>query len=358
MILGVGRYVREHGGWDLLHGAAHAGSIWDSMGSFQRYDAVITSRPTDPKALEIHGRGVPMVAAGIPGRASIPTVLANDTRVGEIAAEYFISLGYQFTAVVLDEQPHSALRHKGLERKLAEHDMAAPLAYCYRPLSRREAARLQRWLRELPKPMAILACTDEIAGPVVQACRSIDLSVPDQVSVLGVNNATFQCEMATPPLSSIDHNLRGVGYAAAEMLASILRGELPPKEPVIIEPVGIVERASTGARAIPDDQTTQALAYIREHAAEGITVEDVLEEMGISRSTLDRGFKRWIGRTAWDEIRRCRIERARELLARTDLDILDVGIRSGFNYRQQFHTAFRVATGLTPRTYRRQARRL
>ena len=48
---------------------------------------------------------------------------------------------------------------------------------------------------------------------------------------------------------------------------------------------------------------------------------------------------------------------ARDLLAHTDLDMMEVGTRSGFNYRQQFHAAFRADTGLTPREYRIQARR-
>ena len=148
-----------------------------------------------------------------------------------------------------------------------------------------------------------------------------------------------------------------MGYAAAETLAAILRGERVNLEPRVIAPIGVVERGSTAVRAIPDTTVTQALEYIRENATAGISVEDVLEHLTVSRATLDRGFKRWLGRTAHDEILRWRIDRARELLSRTDLDMIEVGSRSGFNYRQQFHAAFRAATGLTPREYRRQARR-
>jgi LacI family transcriptional regulator len=62
------------------------------------------------------------------------------------------------------------------------------------------------------------------------------------------------------------------------------------------------------------------------------------------------------GRSILEEIRRVRIERARFLLAQTDLPLHAVAERAGFTDAKRFSTVFRQATEQTPGAYRRQFR--
>jgi len=99
-----------------------------------------------------------------------------------------------------------------------------------------------------------------------------------------------------------------------------------------------------------------AIGYIREHATEGIHVDDILRVVPSSRRRLERLFHDLLGRSPAEEIRRVRIERARHLLATTDLSIPRVAAASGFGTGEYLATVFRQATGTSPLKYRASAR--
>ena len=59
------------------------------------------------------------------------------------------------------------------------------------------------WLRDLPKPVGVLCSMDGVARRLAATCRSMDLNVPEEVAILGVNDDEFECVVARPNLSSI-----------------------------------------------------------------------------------------------------------------------------------------------------------
>ncbi|NBP80973.1 AraC family transcriptional regulator, partial [bacterium] len=96
--------------------------------------------------------------------------------------------------------------------------------------------------------------------------------------------------------------------------------------------------------------------FIREHASEPIKVEDVLQAVPMSRRSLERAFQETLGRSPAMEIRRVRLERAKTLLATTDLPVPKVARASGFGTGEYLATLFRQATGMTPLKYRAATR--
>jgi LacI family transcriptional regulator len=96
----------------------------------------------------------------------------------------------------------------------------------------------------------------------------------------------------------------------------------------------------------------QAIGFIREHATEPIRVEDVLRVIPLSRRSLERAFQELLGRSPAQEIRRVRLERAKHLLATTDLPIPKVARASGFGTGEYLAKIFRQATRMTPLKYR------
>src|SRR5262249_59635315 len=103
------------------------------------------------------------------------------------------------------------------------------------------------------------------------------------VGVMGGESGVLACEMANPPLSSVVPDCRRIGYEAAALLDRLMKGERPPRTTREIPPMGIVTRQSTDVTAIADPRVAEAMKYIREHACEGIGVEDVLDQVTISR---------------------------------------------------------------------------
>ena len=127
---------------------------------------------------------------------------------------------------------------------------------------------MARWLAALPHPVGVLACNDIRGLQVLDACRRIALPVPERVAVLGVDNDVVLCELADPPLSSIDQDLERIGYEAAALLDRLMGGADPPTDPILIEPTGVVTRLSTDSVAIDDPAVATAIRLIRQHACD------------------------------------------------------------------------------------------
>lgn len=220
-----------------------------------------------------------------------------------------------------------------------------------------EQQEIARWIRALPKPVGIMTCHDDRGHQVLEACTRAEVSVPDEVAVIGVDNDPFLCNLCSPPLTSIDVNAAMIGYEAAALLASIMKGGKPPREPVFMGPPrGVAPRQSTDMLAIEDEEVASAVRFVRENAVKGITVEEVLKRAVRSPSTLERRIKRLLGRTIKAEITRVKLSRARLLLCETELPVAKIAGRCGFSEPRYFCEVFRNHEGMTATAYRRKFR--
>lgn len=135
----------------------------------------------------------------------------------------------------------------------------------------------------------------------------------------------------------------------------MMNGEnIPNDQAITVPPVGIVTRQSTDVLAITDPEVTTALRYIRRHALDGIRVRDVVNQVPISRVSLEVRFKRTLGRTMHSEIQRVQLERVKQLLRSTDLPIREIAQRTGFKYAEYLSNLFHRLTGQTLGQYRSQ----
>ena len=163
------------------------------------------------------------------------------------------------------------------------------------------------------------------------------------------------CDATYPPLSSVEIDFSRVGYLAARQLDTLLQGKkLPDAERVIhVPPLGVVQRLSTNVQAVEDPQLAAAVAFIRDHACDPCGVPDILREVPVSRSWLERQFAEKLNRTPHDEIVRVRVERARRLLLDSDEKIERIAERCGFTTLQNMSRVFRHETGTAPAAFRR-----
>lgn len=147
-----------------------------------------------------------------------------------------------------------------------------------------------------------------------------------------------------------------IGYEAAALLDRLLAGKKPPAEPVLLSPTGVATRRSTEMLAIADREVVAAVRFIREHAHLPLRVTDVLREVPVGRRTLERRCHKALGWGLGTEIRRAHLERARRLLARTDLPMKAVAQQAGFSDFRHLAVVFRQELGMPPTAYRRQMR--
>jgi LacI family transcriptional regulator len=104
---------------------------------------------------------------------------------------------------------------------------------------------------------------------------------------------------------------------------------------------------------VDDPDIDQALRFIREHACDGIRVEQVAEQAGVSRSTLKRRFQTALGRSVHEELLAVRLRRAQELLRQTALPLETIAEQAGFRHPEYMGAVFRAKLGRTPAEVRR-----
>ncbi|HUE87288.1 MAG TPA: substrate-binding domain-containing protein [Vicinamibacterales bacterium] len=292
----------------------------------------------------------------------VPQVGLDDRAVGVLAAEYLLNRGFRAFAFVGDERKEFSRRTaEGFgTRLLAAHrtPVHAPRgvfqadAEALRPPS----VRAERWLRHLPTPVAAFAAGDHLALQVIEAGRAVGRRVPEDLAVLGAGNIELLCNMAYPSLSSIHVAAEAAGYEAARLLARLMDGETPPTTRLEFPPLGVVTRRSTDVLAVTDTALANALRFIRERAHRPIGVADVARAALLSRSSLERRFRAGLGRAPAEEIRRVRLERARQLLIETDLAMPLIAEQSGFRDSGHLSEVFREQSAETPTAYRRRFR--
>lgn len=212
--------------------------------------------------------------------------------------------------------------------------------------------RIERWLAELPKPCAVMAANDSSGCQTIEAADGLGLRVPDDVAVLGVDNDHWLTQFATTPMSSIQPDWRRIGYRAAQILDGLMAGE-SPGPPQWIAPIRVEARRSTDIVIADDPVVAQALGFMRDRFAEGITVEDVIDALHVSRRTLENRMKRTIGRTPYNALCRARIERAQRMLVIGDHSMAKIAHACGIE-PNQFYSVFKRLTGMTPGQYRQR----
>ena len=324
----------------------------------------IIARVDSPRsAAALRRTGLPVVDVSAERYASeFPRVSIDNTAVARLAAEHFLRKGFGHFGFC-GEARFLWSRQRGAEfkRQLAAEgrdcaDFREP-AGGRKSGSDAESRAIARWLAGLPKPVGVFACYDGRAQQVLEACQVLELQVPDEVAVLGVDDDEVLCDLCNPPLSSVQPNARRTGYEAAAMLAGMMRGERPRGAPTsFVPPVRVVERQSTDVVAVADPKVAAALQFIRQHACEGIDVSDVLRAVPVSRTLLERKFKALLGHSPHRQIVHVKIDRARHLLVESEVSIGVVAELAGFDNASYLSVAFRRETGESPHAYRAKQR--
>jgi LacI family transcriptional regulator len=217
--------------------------------------------------------------------------------------------------------------------------------------------KLIEWLKQLPKPTAMLVSCDILACHLINVVKEAGLNIPEQIAILGVNNDQTLCNICDPPLSSIALNFKVAGYKAAKLLDRIISGKETMKGQCIdIQPTHVESRGSTDIFAIDDPDIVQALKYIKLNSNKPIQVDEVAAHICVSKRSLQLKFQKALGRSIHEEIVQAHFEVAKAMLVETGLTIDEIARRSGFHYTSNMRRTFRQLTGLLPQKYRQQYR--
>ncbi|MGR6980013.1 XylR family transcriptional regulator [Testudinibacter sp. P27/CKL/0425] len=363
---GVGEYIQAslcH--WDVFleDDFIHREQQFD----LNSVDGIIADFDNPLLAEQLAQHSIPIVAVGGSYHnpddypQNIPYVATDNRALIEMAFEHLRSKGLNHFAFY--GVPSDSRRHWSEERRFAfeqlmranHYDSHVYLGHETRQenwqLSQQE---LNCWIRSLPEHTGIIAVTDARARHLLQTCENLNIAIPEQLCIIGIDNEELIQYFSRVSLSSVLQGTKAMGYQAAKILQNMLQGKRVKTEPLLIPPVRIEERASTDYRSIHDPLVIQAMHYIRLHAYSGIKVEQVLDYVKASRTNLENRFKLELGKTIHQVLHEEKIARAQKLLVSTSISIHEISEMCGYPSIQYFYSVFKKEYRYTPNEYRQQ----
>jgi LacI family transcriptional regulator len=361
IIAGIGAYLRStRVEWDLLveddFRARMTGiAQWQGDGVIADYD--------DPHISEaLAGATLPVVAVGgsyadpSDYPEGVPYVATDNFLLVKLAHDHLVEADLQRFA--LYSLPEAAGNRWAQEREKAFARLA-PEGRVYRGVQTSAGEwnaameQLTEWISSLEKPVGIIAINDARARHLLHACMVAGIPVPEQVSIVGIDNDPLTQSLTRIGLSSVRQGTHEMGRAAARLLHQMLNGTHAAGKRVVVPPAGLNAQASSSHTRPFSAHVMKARYYIRQYGCQGIKNEQVAEYVGVSRSTLEHCFRVELGSTVHAALVRHRLDVAQQLLRDTDLHAAEVARQAGFTTLQYMYAVFKREIGTTPAVYRR-----
>jgi LacI family transcriptional regulator len=303
----------------------------------------------------LHDRGVRVVDVDGDGDYLPYARIHLDNRyIGQLAGEHLLERGFTRVVFLGAGFAWSRDRARGLQQAVIHAKGRCSCIFA------RDWNQLlsEKWiagqLRRIARPFAVMGCDDMVAACTVRAVNGAGWHIPMEVGVIGVNDRITECIGVQPPLSSISIERFRIGHEAARLLDELFLGKMQTGQVHLFRPQGVTQRESTSTYVHEDPDVAAAIAYIHREACNGITIEEVVRHVNLSRRTLERRFTRIVSRAPGAEIRRVRMDAVKHAIERTHLPLADIAEQCGFSSLSSLSHSFRLATGMPPQEYRQK----
>ena len=363
LLKGISKYSSENGNWSFcrmplyyretmgVKGIVEWAKEWKAHGIIgQLYNEMET---------EFYESPFPVIAQDFKERfKKLPNITGLYHQTGKMGAEYFLKRGYQnfafygFNNIVWSRERaegfEAAVNKAGFQVNYFEHKKARSTDIWYY-----KSKSLSKWLKSLPKPVALMACEDNQGAHITEACKQNQIRVPQEVAVLGVDNDVMLFELSDPPLSSIELDIERGGYDAARALDLMIQGRVKFYRDIPVAPLKVITRGSTNIYASTDDHVAGALDFIHRNIETNLQVADIVKEVPMSRRSLEKRFLEVTGVPVYRYISNLRIEKMAEKLISTDQTIFEIALDMGLQDSKNIARQFRQVMGHTPVEYRK-----
>jgi LacI family transcriptional regulator len=220
----------------------------------------------------------------------------------------------------------------------------------------REHVELDNWLQDLPKPVALFACDDNFALQVSEMCKVNNITIPNELSLLGVDNDELICNLSHPSISSIVTDDENGGYQTGKMLHTLILNKNNIPFNINIDPIRIELRQSTEKYNVSDTYVKKVIEYIHENIRLNISVDELTSIVPLSRRNLEKKFREATGSSIYQFILDKKVDLISAELLTTDKDLWDIAIETGFNDVRNVYRIFKKNTGHTPVSFRKKYR--
>ncbi len=283
-----------------------------------------------------------------------PMLTGHYKDFGAYAADYFINQNFHNYAFIgRKEILWSMSRKEGYGAQIAAVKKKEIFVYEVENFQM-ETEEICAWLNSLPKPVALLACNDFMARQVTELCLLKNIRIPEDISLLGVDNDEFMCNISSPTLSSIKLNFEKHGFELAKTLFKMIREKHIWPARIAVEAIGVIERLSTKRRIISDPYIREIVEFITHNYRQDIDIKKLVSFIPFSRRAIELKFKKEMHPyTITSYLTKLRLDHFCHLLETTTIPIKEAAEQSGFIESSNFSTIFRKHKGCTPTEYRK-----
>jgi LacI family transcriptional regulator len=347
IVMGAKNYLLKHSSMRLrvLHDTNYLKIAGSDLASFSAAITIDTPDALIEQLQEI----TPIIVNASPGSTieSLPAVIVDDVEIGRMAADYYIRRGYKsFAYIEKAGMLWSTRRNSGFIERLREEG--------YSPIhvDRSNDIDWHRPFVDLPKPLAVFAPSDGLARILIEQLLDLNLHIPRDVAVLGVDDDPYQNSLSPIPLSSVQLPGIRIGEISAELLLIWIERKRKPKPVRKLKPIRVITRVSTDCAYCDDELVADALDIINEHLPDLRSTEDLVQRLKVPRRTIEWRFRKELGRTINEELSQARIEKARVLLSTTNLTVDQIAHRIGLSEGRILTLLLKRKSGQTPKEYR------
>ena len=195
---------------------------------------------------ELQKQGVPLLFLNsYHENVKAPHISMDDKQAGKLATEHLIQCGHREIAGIFKaDDGQGRRRYAGYMEALVERDMrvlSSNVSWIDTMDMRGSLEEFQSVLRRIKGCTACVCYNDEVAVKLVALCLEQGIRVPEDLSIVGIDNsnlATF-CEI---PLTSVDNPIRELGSKASLEIIEMMQGN-PAKKDVELTPKIVVRHS-------------------------------------------------------------------------------------------------------------------
>lgn len=365
LLRGLIQYSKEHGPWIFYRLPSYYKTLYGKEGIVEwakewKADAIIARWDHEGPNL-LKTLNIPVVLQNYKDRSAFFSNLTGDyIGTGKMAAQFFIKRRYTNFAFYGNKGVvWSRERAEGFRKEI---EKVGGNYYYFESenLSGEQWSsthiELDEWLISLPKPIAMFACDDSFALQVSEICKINNIKIPEEISLLGVDNDELICNLSDPPISSIITDVEYGGYEVGRLIDRFIKGEKKEPFDIIIKPTRFELRKSTEKYDIENEYISTIVNYIEDNFTTEIDIESLTNLVPLSRRNLEVKFKNEMDTSIYQFILSCRIEYFAHLLLTTDRPLFDLALESGFNDCKNISRIFKKFKGCTPLEYKHKVR--